>query len=99
MIGIDLVDLTRFETTARLSRYLSRFCVDGTTPLAAAKTWACLEAITKAEDRPFDPTCIKVLFPKGLRPKINDPEHALSGNYILSVSHEAQMVIAIAIRT
>ena len=98
MIGVDLVDLTRFETTARLSRYLSRFCVDGTTPLAAAKTWACLEAIIKAEDQPFNPTDIKVRFPKGLRPTVDDPKQVLSGNYVLSVSHDAQMVIAVAIR-
>jgi phosphopantetheinyl transferase (holo-ACP synthase) len=98
MIGIDLVDLTRFETTARLSRYLSRFCVDGTTPLAAAKTWACLEAIIKAEDQPFNPTDIKVRFLKGHRPTVSDPKQVLSGNYVLSVSHDAQMVIAVAIR-
>jgi len=98
MIGIDLVDLTRFETTTRLSRYLSRFCVDGNTPLAAAKTWACLEAITKAEDRPFDPTQIQIRFPKGQRPIVQDPNHVLSGNYVLGLSHESQMVIAVAIR-
>jgi phosphopantetheinyl transferase (holo-ACP synthase) len=98
MIGIDLVDLTRFETTPRLSQYLSRFHVDGTTPLAAAKTWACLEAIIKAEDQPFDPTQIHIRFPKGHRPTVSDPKQVLSGNYVLSVSHEAQMVIAIAIK-
>jgi phosphopantetheinyl transferase (holo-ACP synthase) len=98
MIGIDLVDLTRFETTARLSQYLSRFHVDGTTPLAAAKTWACLEAIIKAEDQPFDPTQIQIRFPKGQRPTIEDPNCVLSGKYVLGLSHEAQMVIAVAIR-
>jgi phosphopantetheinyl transferase (holo-ACP synthase) len=98
MIGIDLVDSTRFETTEKLSRFLDRFRTDGNTPMAMAKTWACLEAIIKAEDQPFDPTRIRILFPKHQRPVVEDPDHVLSSSYILSVSHENKMVIAIAVR-
>jgi phosphopantetheinyl transferase (holo-ACP synthase) len=99
MVGIDLVDLTRFEATSRLPHFVARFHVDGTTPMAAAKTWACLEAITKAEDLPFDPTQIRIRFPKHQRPVIEDPAKVLSGNYSLSLSHQGQMVIAVALKT
>lgn len=98
MIGVDLVDATRFETTKRLSRFLLKFRVDGYTPMAMAKTWACLEAITKAEDQPFDPTRIRIRFPKHQRPVVDDPDHVLSSSYVLSVSHENKMVIAVAVR-
>lgn len=98
MIGIDLVDSKRFETTAKLSRFLERFHADGNTPMVMAKTWACVEAITKAEDQPFDPTQIRIRFPKHQRPVVEDPAQVLSGSYVLSVSHENKMVIAVAVR-
>lgn len=99
MIGVDLVDATRFEATDRLSRFLERFHADGSTPMVMAKTWACIEAITKAEDRPFDPTQIRIRFPRHQRPMVEDPDQVLSGQYVLSVSHENKMVIAVAVRT
>ena len=98
MIGIDLVDSKRFETTAKLSRFLERFHADGSTPMIMAKTWACIEAITKAEDKPFDPTQIRIRFPAHQRPIVEDPDHVLSSSYVLSVSHENKMVIAVAVR-
>lgn len=98
MIGVDLVDAGRFETTEKLSRFLERFHADGNTPMAMAKTWACIEAITKAEDQPFDPTQIRIRFPRYQRPTVEDPDHVLSGSYVLSVSHENKMVIAVAVR-
>ena len=98
MIGIDLVDLTRFETSKRLSRFCERFHVDGHTPLAVAKTWACLEAIVKAEDQAFEPDRISIRFPRHQRPQVHDPDQVLSGSYVLSVSHQGQMVTAVAIR-
>jgi phosphopantetheinyl transferase (holo-ACP synthase) len=98
MIGVDLVDSTRFETTAKLSRFLERFHADGSTPMVMAKTWACIEAITKAEDKPFNPTQIRIRFPPHQRPIVEDPNHVLSSSYVLSVSHENKMVIAVAIR-
>lgn len=99
MIGIDLVDAKRFETTKRLSRFLLKFRVDGHTPMAMAKTWACIEAIIKAEDRPFDPAQIRIRFPQHQRPVVEDPDQVLSGSYVLSISHENKMVIAVAVRT
>lgn len=98
MIGVDLVDVKRFERTARLDRFITRFCADGTTPLCMAKTWACIEAITKAEDLPFDPTQIRIRFPKNQRPTVEDPAQVLSGSYVLGLSHENNMVIAVAIK-
>jgi len=98
MLGVDLVDLTRFETTSRLQRFCERFQVDGNTAMAAAKTWACLEAIVKAEDQPFEPTRISIRFPKHQRPEVYDPDQVLSGSYVLSVSHQGQMIIAVALR-
>jgi phosphopantetheinyl transferase (holo-ACP synthase) len=63
-----------------------------------AKTWACIEAITKAEDQPFDPAKIRIRFPKSQRPTVEDPDQVLSGPYMLGLSHENNMVIAVAIR-
>lgn len=66
--------------------------------MAMAKTWACLEAVIKAEDQPFDPTRIRIRFPQHQRPVVEDPDHVLSSAYIISVSHENKMVIAVAVR-
>lgn len=98
MIGIDLVTIDRFESSDRLPKFLSHFRVDGTTALAAAKTWACMEAIIKAEDQEFDINKIRIRFPKGSRPEVEDPDRVLGGKYSLSVSHEGSTVIAIALR-
>lgn len=98
MIGIDLVDVKRFERTTRLHRFIARFRVNGKTPLAVAKTWACVEAILKAEDQAFDPTKISIGFPDNHRPVVHDPDGVLSGVYALSISHENHMVIAVAIK-
>jgi phosphopantetheinyl transferase (holo-ACP synthase) len=98
MIGIDLVDANRFETSEKLSRFLERFHADGTTALVMAKTWACIEAITKAEDQPFDPVKIRIRFPRHQRPMVEDPDQVLSGPYMLGLSHENNTVIAVAIR-
>lgn len=98
MIGIDMVSISRFKNSTRLGRFVDRFGVDGTSPRAVAKTWACLEAIVKAEDQAFEPDRIRVKFPQGQRPCVEDPHDVLSGSYILSVSHEKDFVIAVAQR-
>ena len=98
MIGIDLVDIARFESSRHLPKFIKRFQIKDGTPVAVAKTWACLEAITKAEDQAFDPTSICIKFPPGCRPQVHDPDQVLSGSYVLSVSHQGQMVTAVAIR-
>ena len=48
MIGIDITRISRFEKTKHLEKLLKKYNVDGLTPVAAAKTWACMEAIIKA---------------------------------------------------
>jgi phosphopantetheinyl transferase (holo-ACP synthase) len=93
-----MVSISRFRNSARIGRFVDRFGVDGSTPLAVAKTWACLEAIVKAEDRAFEPDRICIRFPQGQRPCVEDPHGVLSGQYILSVSHEKDFVIAVAQR-
>jgi phosphopantetheinyl transferase (holo-ACP synthase) len=98
MIGIDLVDIARFEATNRLPQMIKRFQVDGSTPLAVAKTWACIEAVIKASDCDFCPTDIQIRFPTGQRPQVQDPNQVLDGEYVLSVSHSHHQVIAIAQR-
>ena len=99
MIGIDLVDIARFEATKRLPQMIKRFQVDGSTPLAMAKTWACIEAVIKASDCDFCPTDIQIRFPRGQRPQVQDPSQVLDGEYVLSVSHTRTQVIAVAQRT
>ena len=99
MIGVDLVDISRIEATKRLPQFVKRFQVDGSTPLAVAKTWACIEAVTKASNLDFCPTDIQIKFPKGKRPQVHDPKQVLDGEYVLSVSHTHCQVIAIAQRT
>ena len=98
MIGIDMVSVSRFRNSGRLDRFVDRFGVDGTNPEAVAKTWACLEAIIKAEDQAFEPDRIRVKFPWGQRPCVEDPNGVLSAQYILSVSYEKDFVIAVAQR-
>ena len=97
MIGIDLVDVRRFETSPHLTRYIKRFGVDGTSALAVAKTWACIEAVIKAEPQAFCPTDIRIVFEPGQAPRVSDPGHVLSCSYCLSMSHEGPFVIAIAV--
>jgi phosphopantetheinyl transferase (holo-ACP synthase) len=99
MIGVDIVDISRIEASKRLPQFIKRFQVDGSTPLAVAKTWSCIEAVIKASDCDFCPTDIQIKFPKGSRPQIQDPKQMLDGEYVLSVSHTRHQVIAIAQRT
>ena len=98
MIGIDLVNVTRFENSRHLSKFLKRFNVNGTTAITAAKTWACLEAIVKAEPRSFCPTDIHITFPAGQAPILHDPKQTLSSKYALSISHEDCYVVAVAVK-
>lgn len=98
MIGIDMVSVLRFQRSSRLNRFVDRFNVDGSDAVTVAKTWACLEAIVKAEDRAFEPDRIRIRFPKGQRPWVEDLQGVLSGRYTLSVSHEKDLVIAVAQR-
>jgi phosphopantetheinyl transferase (holo-ACP synthase) len=97
MIGIDITRLSRFKRTHFLAKFLRRYFVDGTDAISAAKTWACIEALVKAKGVPFDYSKIKIKFPQGQRPFIEDPDDVLEGTYMLTLSHEDDLVIAVAI--
>lgn len=98
MIGIDLTSISRFEKSRHLSKFAKKFNVDNSSPIEIAKTWACIEAIIKAEDRTFDPTLIRIKFVSGHRPVVEDPLHVLSSSYSLSITYCDNMVAAVAVR-
>jgi phosphopantetheinyl transferase (holo-ACP synthase) len=96
-IGIDLTDSARFESSRHLKKFISKFRVNGNTAKDAAKTWACIEAIVKAEPTAFTPTDITVEFPKNRAPRLIDHKNVLKYQYQLSVSHEKTIIIAVAL--
>lgn len=98
MIGVDIVRISRFQRFSNLEKYIKRFNVDGNTAISAAKHWACLEALVKAKGGPFAYGKIQIKFPKNSRPQIIDSEGVLKHNYVLSLSHEDDIVIAVAFR-
>lgn len=98
MIGIDLTKISRFEKMKSLDRLMEKLNVDGDTPLAAAKTWACMEAIVKAEGKGFDYGKVKIKFPFNSAPIVIDDENILQYHYVLSLSHEDDTVAAVAMR-
>ena len=99
MIGIDITRISRFEKMSNLEQFIKRFNVDGTTALAAAKTWACLEAVYKAEGGNVNSEQIRVLFRKNSAPKIVDVDNTLKYNYTMTLSHEDDLVVAVAFGT
>jgi phosphopantetheinyl transferase (holo-ACP synthase) len=97
VIGIDLVDIDRFRSSKHLDKFIKRFNVDGNTADAAAKAWACLEAVIKAEPNTFTPTDIRIIFPNNSAPIVIDANNVLTHHYHLSVSHEKSLVVAVAL--
>ena len=97
MIGIDLTKISRFNRfdLSILGKRLGQ-SLDSTT--SAAKVWACLEAVTKAEQKKIDPKKIKLVFEKNKPPVILDPTNSLSGEYIISITHEDDYVAVVALR-
>lgn len=97
MIGIDLTRISRFQKMdlQQLSRHLGQECNDATT---AAKIWACRESIIKAENHNYPTNKIKIIFKKNHPPIVSDPDHVLQGPYMLSLSHEGDYLIAVALR-
>lgn len=97
MIGIDLTRVSRFESMnlTRLGKFLGH---NLDTPKTAAKVWACLEALVKAEGRKLNFKEFQLIFESNQRPRIEDPNQVLSGNYLLSISHEGDLVTAVALR-
>lgn len=99
MIGIDITKISRFEKMPNLESFIKRFSVDGTTAIAAAKTWACLEAVYKAEGGGVTSDQVRVLFPQNSAPKIVDVNNTLKYNYTITLSHEDDLVVAVAFGT
>lgn len=97
MIGIDLTRISRFERIdlELLSRQLAHNIDSAKT---AAKCWCCREAIIKAEQQKVDIQRIQFVFDKGCAPRVLDPDHVLTGEYVLSLSHEGDLVTAVALR-
>ena len=98
MIGIDLTKISRFDRfdLDKLGNKLGQ-TLDNT--VSAAKVWACLEAITKAEQKRINPKKLKLVFEQNKPPIVLDPSNTLSGNYVLSLTHEDGYVVAVALRT
>lgn len=98
MIGIDLTSISRFTKMKTLDKLIKKLNVDGNNAIAAAKTWACMEALVKAEGKSFDYGKIKIKFPFNSAPIVIDDESVLQYTYVLSLSHEDDTVAAVALR-
>lgn len=97
MIGIDITKISRFKEMTHLDRFLTKFNVDGNCPVAAAKTWACLEAIYKAEGGGVESKDIRILFPKNKPPRVVEVNPVLKFDYTLTISHEDDLCVAVAL--
>ena len=97
MIGIDLIKISRFDrlNLDKLGNKLGHTLNDS---VSAAKVWACLEAITKAEQNKIKPKKLKLVFEKNKPPVVLDPNNTLLGEYVLSLTHEDDYVVAVAFR-
>lgn len=92
MIGIDITTLSRFKAI-NLDRLGKRLCQSFSSPMHAAKYWACYEAMIKAKGSAIDPATFQLHFPKEKAPYVTGLP------YILSLSHEGNYVVAVAIET
>ena len=97
MIGIDITRISRFKEMIHLDRFLEKFRVDGDTAMAAAKTWACLEAVYKAEAGSHLLNDIRIIFPKNQPPQVVEDRPILRYQYTLSLTHEGDLVVAVAL--
>lgn len=105
MIGIDLTRISRFENIdlERLGKKLGHKL---DSPKTAAKIWATVEALIKAEGRRFNPTKINITFERACAPTVHNldtpqvlnHQKELSGEYILSLTHEGDYVAVVALR-
>jgi phosphopantetheinyl transferase (holo-ACP synthase) len=98
MIGIDMTTISRFENI-NLIKLGTRLGQTIDTPMTAAKIWACLEAIIKAEQKHINPkNNLKFVFEKNKPPVVLDIGKILSSDYVLSLTHEGDNVIAVALK-
>lgn len=97
MIGVDITKISRFSED-RLDSYNSKFGTKYTNIKDVAKFWACYESIVKAEGKSFPYNSIEINFPSNEAPKVKNTKNVLSGEYFLTLSHEDDMIVAIAFR-
>jgi phosphopantetheinyl transferase (holo-ACP synthase) len=97
MIGIDVITISRFNNID-LTRLGKKLGTELKTSKDAAKTWTCLEALYKASSIKFHFKDIQIIFNKNSSPVIIDQKNMLGARYILSLTHENDICIAVAIR-
>lgn len=97
MIGIDITTISRFDCI-NLKRLGKKIGADLKSSKDAAKTWACLEAIYKASSKKFHFKDIQIVFEDNSSPKVIDKNNVLGSKYILSLSHELDLCIAVAVK-
>jgi phosphopantetheinyl transferase (holo-ACP synthase) len=105
MIGIDLTRISRFEKID-LKRLGDKLGHELDSPRTAAKIWATYEALIKAEGRKINPKKIKITFERGCAPTVHsiaspqvwNLENELSGDYILSLTHEGDYIAVVALK-
>jgi phosphopantetheinyl transferase (holo-ACP synthase) len=106
MIGIDLTRISRFEKID-LKRLGEKLGHELDSPKTAAKIWAIYEALTKAEGKQINPKKIKIVFKVACAPTVEciaeDPiavntHNELSGDYVLSLTHEGDYVAVVALK-
>lgn len=95
MIGIDITKTSRFSHP--INRYNERLGTSFSSVTDVAKCWACYEALLKANGKYFDMKDITITFPYNSAPQIHDPKKVLKGEFCLSLSHEDNIIIAVAI--
>ena len=64
----------------------------------AAEKELRLEAIAKAETTGIRPKKLQLIFERNKPPVVLDPNNTLSGEYVLSLTHEDGYVVAVAFR-
>lgn len=97
MIGIDITKISRFNPN-RLNRYNKKFGTNYSTVKEVAKYWACFEALIKAEGRYLNFKDVSIEFSPNQSPRLRGDFGVLNHNYILTLSHEDDLIVAIAMR-
>jgi phosphopantetheinyl transferase (holo-ACP synthase) len=97
MIGIDATSISRFNNID-LKKLGKKLGAELTSSKHAAKTWACLEAIYKASPTKFHFKDIQITFKEKCPPEIIDVNNVLGSRYVLSLTHEKDLCIAVAIK-
>lgn len=95
MIGIDITRISRF--TKDISRYNKVFGTSFDNKKDLAKFWACYEALIKASNIYFKPNEISIVFLPRTAPSLLDKQKVLNGEYCLSISHDGDIVAAVAV--